>query len=59
MSQDATKGAEILAIQFFRRGKCWKAENPEEAIRLRQQLEVEEILKVGPSDSGIDGLGGP
>jgi hypothetical protein len=47
-----------LAIQFFHRGKRWKADTPEEAIRLRQQLEVEDILKVGPSDSGIDGLGG-
>jgi hypothetical protein len=58
MSQDATKGAELLAIQFFHRGKRWKADTPEEAIRLRQQLEVEDVLKVGPSGSGIDGLGG-
>ena len=47
-----------MAIQFFHRGKRWKADTPEEAIRLRQQLEGEGILKVGPSDSGIDGLGG-
>jgi hypothetical protein len=46
-----------LAIQFSHRGKRWKADTPEEAIRLRQQLEVEDLRKVGPSDSGIDGLG--
>jgi hypothetical protein len=52
------KGAELLAIQFFHRGKRWKADTPEEAIRLRRQLEVEDMRKVGPSDSRVDGLGG-
>lgn len=47
-----------MAIQFFHRGKRWKADTPEEAIRLRQKLEAEEILKVGRIDSGIDRLVG-
>lgn len=47
-----------MAIQFHHRGKLWKADTPEEAIRLRQQLEVEDIHKLGPSDRGIDGIDG-
>ena len=57
--KNATKGAELLTIQFFHRGRRWKADTPEEAIRLRRQLEVGEIAKVGARDSGIDGLDGP
>jgi hypothetical protein len=52
------KGVELLAIQFFHRGKRWKTDTPEEAVRLRQQLEVEDMRKVGPTDSCIDGLVG-
>ena len=48
-----------MTIQFFHRGRRWKADTPEEAIRLRRQLEVGEIAKVGARDSGIDGLDGP
>jgi hypothetical protein len=47
-----------LAIQFFHRGKRWKADTPEEAIRLRQRLEADDMLKVGSSDRWLDGPGG-
>ena len=47
-----------MAVQFFHCGKRWQADTPEEAIRLRQQLEVDDTLKVGPDDGGIDGLAG-
>lgn len=32
----------ILAIEFIHRGKKWRADTPEEAVRLRQQLEMED-----------------
>lgn len=51
-------GAEQLAIQFFHRGKRWKTDTPEEAICLRQQLEVEDMRRVRPNDGWTDGLGG-
>jgi hypothetical protein len=47
-----------LAIQFFHQGKRWKADTPEEAIRLRRQLEVEDTPKARPRDGWIDELGG-
>src|SRR5436305_14792137 len=34
------RGAQILGIEFIHRGKKWKADTPEEAIRLRQKLEA-------------------
>ena len=37
------KGANLLAIEFSHRGKIWRADTPEEAIRLRQQLDVEDL----------------
>lgn len=47
-----------MAIQFFHRGNSWKTDTPEEAIRLRRQLEVEEMRRGGPNDGWTDGLGG-
>ena len=52
------KGRTLLAIQFFHRGKCWRTDTPEEAIRLRQRLEAEDPLKVGPDDRRVDGVDG-
>jgi hypothetical protein len=37
------RGAGLLAIEFSHRGKIWRADTPEEAIRLRQQLDVEDL----------------
>lgn len=36
------KKASLLAIEFVHRGKKWKADTPEEAIRLRHALEIDE-----------------
>lgn len=47
-----------MAIQFFHRGKRWRTDTPEEAIRLRQRLEAEDTLEVGPNDRHVDGVGG-
>ena len=33
------KGAHLLAIRFIHRGKKWEADSPEEAVRLRRELE--------------------
>ena len=33
------KGARLLAIRFIHRGKKWEADSPEEAVRLRRELE--------------------
>ena len=51
------EGVELLAVQFFHRGKRWKTDTPEEAIRLRQQLEVEDMRKGASNDSWTDGRG--
>jgi len=37
------KGAQLLAIRFIHRGKKWEADTPEEAVRLRQTLENQDI----------------
>ena len=47
-----------MAIQFFHRGKRWRADTPGEAIHLRQQLEAQDILKAGPTLSESHGLVG-
>ncbi len=52
------RGVELLAVQFFHRGKRWKTDTPEEAIRLRQQLEAEDMRKLASSDSWTEGRGG-
>lgn len=51
------KEPSFLAIEFVHRGKRWKADTPEEAIRLRQRLEAEDTHTVGPSDRWLDGGG--
>lgn len=33
------KGARLLSIRFIHRGKKWEADSPEEAVRLRRELE--------------------
>lgn len=45
-----------MAIEFEHRGKKWKADTPEEAIRLRRELEEidEEEAMYGGFDSGTD-----
>jgi hypothetical protein len=37
------RGAQLLAIRFVHRGKKWEADTPEEAVRLRQTLENQDI----------------
>jgi len=53
------KRASLLAIEFVHRGKKWKADTPEEAIRLRHTLEIDDKRErlandpdapVGPDD---------
>jgi len=39
-----------MAIEFFHNGKRWKADTPEEAIRLRDQLEIEDLREGGTPD---------
>jgi hypothetical protein len=34
------KGASLVAIKFIHRGKKWEADTPEEAVRLRRELEA-------------------
>ena len=46
--------ASLVAIEFVHRGKKWRADTPEEAVRLRQQLdiadEMENATAVFPDD---------
>ena len=53
------KRANLLAIEFVHRGKKWKADTPEEAIRLRHALEIDdqsERLASDPTKSPDDWL---
>lgn len=47
------KGAQLLSIRFIHRGKKWEADTPEEAVRLRRELEewdeAEAEDGIGPS----------
>jgi hypothetical protein len=44
------KRASLLAIEFIHRGKKWRADTAEEAIRLRQALEIEDRREQLASD---------
>lgn len=37
--------APLVAIEFVHRGKKWRADTPEEAVRLRQQLELADAME--------------
>jgi hypothetical protein len=40
-------GAQLLAVRFTYRGKRWEADTPEEAIRLRRELEAQDAAEPG------------
>jgi hypothetical protein len=48
------KRASLLAIEFVHRGKKWKADTAEEAIRLRQALEIEDQREQTANDSDVE-----
>ncbi len=40
-------GAQLVAVRFVYRGKKWEADTPEEAIRLRRDLEAQDASEPG------------
>ncbi len=40
-------GAQLVAVRFIYRGKKWEADTPEEAIRLRHDLEAQDAREPG------------
>jgi len=40
-------GAQLVAVRFIYRGKKWEADTPEEAIRLRRDLEAQDAREPG------------
>jgi hypothetical protein len=40
-------GAQLVAVRFIYRGKKWEADTPEEAIRLRRDLEAQDANEPG------------
>jgi hypothetical protein len=45
-------GGDIVAIEFSHNGRLWRADTPEEAIRLRESLELASLRK--KTDHGED-----
>jgi hypothetical protein len=47
-------GAYLLGVKFIHNGKKWEADTPEEAIRLRKQLELEEDAEARAMNPDVD-----
>lgn len=44
----------LVSIEFFHNGRRWKADTPEEAVRLRRQLRLEDLQQRGAPEGTED-----